>query len=267
MLVAMTAMTTDGQRKIVLTGAAGNLGRKLRAQWHGRHDVLAIDSQARGDDGVVTADLTTYDPAWAAQFAGADVVVHCAANGAPAQAWSEGQRNIRGAFNVFEAARAGQVRRVVFISSNHVMGGYKDLPSPPLLTTTLPPRPGADWRHHDGHTSSSLSYGLGKLCGEEIGRCFAETHRLEVIAVRVGWVQAGANRVDDMPADMDEWTRLMWLSNGDLCRLLDACVSAPLRERFLIVNGMSANHGMRWDVDQARQAIGYVPEDGLPPGR
>ena len=143
------------------------------------------------------------------------------------------------------------------------MGAYKDQAAPRVLTTSLPPRPGTIWRSGDGGrpTESSLDYGLGKLCGEEIARCFAETHGVEVICVRVGWVQTGANRVEDMPASMDEWTRAMWLSNGDLCRLLDVCVSAPLPRRFLIVNGMSANSGMRWDIDAAREAIGYVPRD------
>ncbi len=110
----------------------------------------------------------------------------------------------------------------------------------------------------------SSSVRTSKLCGEEIGRCFAETHGLEVVCVRVGWVQAGANRVEDMPASMDDWTRAMWLSNGDLCRLMDACLTAPLKERFLVVNGMSANAGMRWDIDSARAAIGYIPQDGYP---
>jgi NAD+ dependent glucose-6-phosphate dehydrogenase len=245
--------------RIVLTGATGNLGRKLDQHWRGQHDVLGIDLDTRGDEAVVGADLSVYDPRWAARLVAADVVVHGAANGSPSQDWEAGQRNIRSTFNVLEAARAGGVRRVVFISSNHVMGGYKDLEAPQQLTTALAPRPGTAWQR-DGRAETSLSYGLGKLCGEEIAHCFAATHGLEVVCVRVGWVQAGENRVADMPAQMDQWTRAMWLSNGDLCRLMDACVGAPLPERFLIVNGMSANQGMRWDIASAR-AIGYAPQD------
>lgn len=255
-------METTTRLRIVLTGAAGNLGRKLRAHWNGRHDVEGMDVDTRGDQTITQADLTRFDAGWAARFGGRDVIVHCAANGSPAQDWSEAQRNIIGTFNVLEAARAGGVRRVVFISSNHVMGAYQDQPEPHTLTTALPPRPGAAWRRHDGQPVTSHDYGMGKLCGEEIARSFAATHRLEAICVRVGWVQPGDNRVEDMPPSMDEWTRLMWLSNGDLCRLLDACVSAPLPERFVIVNGMSANRGMRWDIGGARDAIGYTPRDG-----
>jgi len=255
----------SNSRKIVLTGAAGNLGRKLRAHWNGRLTVQPIDADPRGDDSILRADLATYDTAWVSALAGADVVVHGAANGSPLQSWEAARRNIQMTFNIFEAARVAQVPRVVFISSNHVMGGYKDLPQPPLITTALPPRPGTSWQHH-GQPATSDNYGLGKLCGEELGRCFAETHGLQVISLRIGWVQAGENRVLDMPANADDWTRAMWLSNTDLCRLLDACVSAPLETRFLILNGMSANQGMRWDLSSARDAVGYVAADGTNDG-
>ncbi|HEY2899290.1 MAG TPA: NAD(P)-dependent oxidoreductase [Polyangia bacterium] len=248
---------------IVLTGAAGNLGRKLREHWRGHHHVRAIDIDPRGDQTIMRAELAAGDPVWASVLAGADVVVHCAANGSPTQSWEEGHRNVGVTFNVFEAARMANVRRVVYISSNHVMGGYKDQAEPRLLTAALPPRPGAVWQR-DGRQQTSHSYGLSKLCGEEIARCFADSHGLEVLCVRVGWVQTGDNRVEDMPAHMDDWTRAMWLSNADLCRLLDACVGAALPGRFLIVNGMSANAGMRWDIAAARETIGYVPEDGWP---
>jgi len=65
--------------------------------------VLGIDAQTGGDDGIVAADLTTDDRRWVSRLAGCDVVVHCAANGSPSQDWREGQRNVLGAFNVYEA--------------------------------------------------------------------------------------------------------------------------------------------------------------------
>jgi len=59
----------------------------------------------------------------------------------------------------------------------------------------------------------------------------------------------------------------MWLSNGDLCRLMDACLTAPLKERFLVVNGMSANAGMRWDIDSGARRHRVHSAGRLPPGR
>src|SRR5258708_23451294 len=96
----------DMKLRIVLTGAAGNLGRKLRAHWSGQHDVLGIDAQTGGDDGIVAADLTTDDRRWVSRLAGCDVVVHCAANGSPSHDWRGGQRQRLRALHGFPTAPA-----------------------------------------------------------------------------------------------------------------------------------------------------------------
>ena len=86
-------------------------------------------------------------------------------------------------------ARAG-VRRVVYASSNHVLGGYKDDPEPALLTTDLLPRPGTRYVA-DGEARDSTPYGSAKLFGERLGRCCADADGLSVLAVRIGWVRPG----------------------------------------------------------------------------
>lgn len=247
---------------IILTGAAGNLGSKLRTHWVGRHRLCLIDSNPRGDAAIFAADLTEQNESWTSLFTGADAVVHLASNSHPVQTWAAIQQSIQLNFNVFDAARKANVPRVIFASSNHVMGGYKELAEPAKLTTQLTPRPGTVWRYN-GETVSSHCYGLGKLCGEETGRCFAEAYGMTVIAVRIGWNQHGPNRPQDMPASADDWDRQMWLSDADACQLFDCCVAAQIQQRFLIVNGMSDNAGMRWDIEHTRQSIGYVPRDGI----
>ena len=57
-------------------------------------------------------------------------------------------------------------------------------------------------------------YASAKLFGERLGQCFAEVHGL-VVAVRIGWVQTGENRPQDIPPVRSDWFRLMWLSNRD----------------------------------------------------
>jgi hypothetical protein len=142
------------------------------------------------------------------------------------------------------------------------MGGYKGDPQPPLLTTDLPPRPGAHYTVR-GEARDSTPYGSAKLFGERLGKCFAEAHGLEVIAVRIGWVQAGANRPQDITPDRDPWFRLMWLSNRDYCQLMERCFLAELAAPFAVVNGMSANTGMRWDLDHTRRLLDYQPQDDV----
>jgi hypothetical protein len=142
------------------------------------------------------------------------------------------------------------------------MGGYKDDPEPPVLTPDLPPRPGARYTVR-GEARDSTPYGSAKLFGERLGKCFADAHGLEVIAVRIGWVQPGDNRPEDIAPDREPWFRLMWLSNRDYCHLMERCLVAALPARFVVVNGMSANTGMPWDIEQTCRLLGYEPQDDV----
>jgi hypothetical protein len=58
-------------------------------------------------------------------------------------------------------------------------------------------------------------------------------------------------------------TRRMWLSDRDFLHLMDRCLTASLPQPFLIVNGMSANTGMRWDLTNAREVLNYAPQDDV----
>jgi hypothetical protein len=55
----------------------------------------------------------------------------------------------------------------------------------------------------------------------------------------------------------------MWLSNRDFLHLMERCLLADLPEKFLVVNGMSANSGMRWDLTTAQKILGYEPQDDV----
>ena len=55
----------------------------------------------------------------------------------------------------------------------------------------------------------------------------------------------------------------MWLSDRDFLQLMLYSLTAVLPEPFLIVNGMSANAGMRWDLSVARTILGYAPHDNV----
>ena len=112
----------------------------------------------------------------------------------------------------------------------------------------------------------SSPYGSAKLFGERLGKCYAESHGLSVIAVRIGWVKAGDNRPVDLPLERGSWFRLMWLSNRDFCHLMERCVEAELVTPFAVINGMSANTGMRWDIDYTRKLVGYEPKDDVTRG-
>jgi uronate dehydrogenase len=189
--------------------------------------------------------------------------VHLAADPTAHQTWPNlVGPNVDAVVNVFLAAVRAGVRRVVYASSNHVLGGYLDDPEAGRLTTDLPPRPGARYVSN-GEPRDSSAYGSAKLFGERVGKCFAEAHGLSVIAVRIGWVRPGENRAEDVPPERGPWFRLMWLSNRDYCQLMERCLLADLPAPFVVVNGMSANTGMRWDLGATRRLLGYEPQDDV----
>jgi uronate dehydrogenase len=250
-------------RTVLITGASGNLGAKLRHHLQGRYELRLLDRDPRGDVAIRPADLSVWSPEWVEQFRGADVVVHLAADPTAQQTWPNLiAPNVDAVVHAFQAAVRGGVRRLVYASSNHVLGGYSDDPEPARLTTQTPPRPGARYIVR-GELRDSTPYGSAKLFGERLGKCFAASHGLEVIAVRIGWVQRGENRPEDIPPERGPWFRLMWLSNRDFCQLMECCIVAELPERFIVVNGMSDNIGMRWDIEHTRRLLGYQPQDDV----
>lgn len=248
---------------VLITGAAGNLGSKLRRHLETSFDLRLLDRVSGGDPAITEADLGEWDPRWAGQFAGAAVVVHLAADATAQQRWPAlVGPNIDATLNVFQSAAIAGVPRVIYASSNHVMGGYKDDPEPPILTTDLEPRPGTDYVVQGEHRNSR-AYGATKLFGERVGKCFAETFQRTVIAVRIGWVRPGGNRAEDIPTDREAWFRLMWLSDRDYCQLMECCVRADVPRGFHVINGMSGNTGMRWDLSATRALVGYEPQDNI----
>ena len=238
----------DEPRSILITGACGNIGRKLREAWEEVYDLVLVDLAAGSadDEDVVAADLSELDEGWMGLFHGVDTVIHLAATPDEHSSWEElVAPNMDAAFNVFQAAALAGVERIVFASSNHAMGGYRDL-GDIAITVELPPRPGNP-------------YGAAKLMAERMGKSLSGVFDLTFVALRLGWVQAGENRPETLP---DEWNKELWLSDGDMVRLFNRAVEADLGDRsFVVVNGMSNNHGTRWDLSDSFEAIGYVPKD------
>src|SRR5579872_3514989 len=162
----MTLMTH--LQTVLITGAAGNLGGKLRRHLQGRYSLRLLDRQPC-DAAIQTADLSRWDWSWVQQFAGVDTVFHFAADPAADVSWANliGP-NLDAMIHVYEAAAQNGVKRFVFASSNHVMGGYKDVPDI-AITPELPPLPGTHYVS-GGLRRDSTPYGAGKLFAERLGK-------------------------------------------------------------------------------------------------
>ncbi len=252
------------QKLVLVTGAAGNIGTKLLPYLQDRYLLRLVDIDPRGNPEIIKLDLSTYNRQLEEVFQGVDAVIHLAADPSEKKTWEElVPTNLDVTINTFIAADRASVKRLIFASSNHAMGGYKDKPEVRSLTVDLPPLPGTRIVV-DGERIDSTPYGSMKLFGERLGKCYAEASKqLSVVAVRIGWVQRGRNLSADLPPESDLWYRSMWLSTADLCQLMERCIESELPAPFVVLNGMSANSPMVWDLEQTQVAVGYVPSDGV----
>ena len=251
-------------KTVLITGAAGNLGNKLRRHLQERYTLRLLDRKPKGTLPISIADLSTWEEAWIRLFQGVDVVVHLAATAIAHRRWPAliGP-NVDAAIHVFAASAQAHVKRVVYASScAHVMGGYRDSRQPVELTTELPVRPGTHWTQ-DKRPRDSIPYAATKLLGERLGKCYAEIYGMSVIVVRIGVVAPGRNPASGIAKEVDPWFRMGWLSNRDFCQLLTCCIEADPSIGYAVVNGVSANTGMRWDLDAARELLGYAPLDDV----
>jgi uronate dehydrogenase len=237
-------------RTVLITGAAGNIGSKLRAHFTALGwDLRLLDAEPRGDAAIEAADLAERNEAWVTRFAGVDTVIHLAGNPSPRTSWESAQRlNIDLTANVYEASAQHGVRRVVFASSNWVMAGHR--PAASRLTTDMPPYP-------------INPYGVSKLVGERMAYALHARRGVSVICFRIGYLQRGDNQPGPHMG-WSTWGQAMWLSNRDLCQAMERAVVAE-GVGFAVLNLMSDNPGMRWDIETTKRTIGYVPRDGAAP--
>jgi nucleoside-diphosphate-sugar epimerase len=245
---------------VVITGSGGRIGVILREALAGKYSLRGVDRvPTPGMAGALVASLTDLDAIIPA-FKGADAVVHLAADPrhTPEIWWDTLiPDNVVATANVYEAARRGGVKRVVFFSSMHVCGLYEsdspwsriatgdyaglDPGTVPLVTADMPTRP-------DG------PYAVSKIFGEALGQYYAEAHGLEVVVVRLGTVGR-----DDRPG-RDARSFVSWLSHRDLAHLTERALDAS-RVKYEVVFGASDNTWKIYDTLRARTVLGYAPRD------
>jgi uronate dehydrogenase len=162
------------QHRILITGAAGNLGRVLRERPARRLSCPApVDREEMAPAGpgeeIVRCDLTDAT-ATARLCEGVDAILHFGGRSLEGS-WPEVLGpNIVGAINLWEGARLAGVERIVFASSNHVVGLYRRTEK---LDHHVTPRP-------DGR------YGLSKAFGEDLASLYAYKHGIKAFCMRIG---------------------------------------------------------------------------------
>src|SRR5688572_11145983 len=141
--MALPALSTSIRfPRLLLTGAAGMLGRELRPRLKAYCDTLRVSDVAElepasAGEEVVRTPLEDR-AAMAELLRGVDAVVHMGGVSVEAPFDPILAANIVGLYNLYEGARRHGTRRVVFASSNHVTGFYRQ---DEVIDARVPPRP------------------------------------------------------------------------------------------------------------------------------
>lgn len=242
------AKTLDGaKRHVLVTGAAGRIGSYFAEHSRERYQLRLMVRE--GDEGVdhlrpfgevIVGDLNDLE-GLKTICDGIDTVVHMAGDPDPNATWRQlREANIDGVYHIFAAAKAAECRRVIHASSIHAVSGY---PPDVQVKTSEPVNPGD-------------LYGVSKCFGEALARYMAEQEGLSAITIRIGAFQpVEAARDESSLAMMDAF-----VSHRDLTQLIQKCIDVE-NVKFAILHGLSDNRFKRLDISDARELVGYAPQD------
>ncbi|WP_440767087.1 NAD-dependent epimerase/dehydratase family protein [Natronorubrum sp. DTA7] len=268
---------------VLLTGAYGRCGTAIIDHLHddSAYEFTYLDrdepdtSGEYGDHETVVADV---GDARAVRDAATDqdAMIHLAGYPFTDGTWDDvHQPNIIGMLNALEAAREHELETVVFASSNHVMGMYEIENAPDLYYgTDVPFR-----LSHEDPVRPDSYYGVSKSFGEDLCRYYVENyeypkraHAIRICVVRwaeydhpYGDAERDVNR-GDYERDSDEYeevvarTKGMWQSRRDFAHMIDRCLQSD-EESFEIFSGVSDNDRRWYSIENARETIGYEPQD------
>jgi NAD(P)-dependent dehydrogenase (short-subunit alcohol dehydrogenase family) len=235
----------DPVSRLLMTGAAGNMGRLLRPLLRRDDRVLRLADLTEFDDLAAGEESAVVDVTDLAAIGKAcqdvDAILHLGGLSTEAPFDDILAVNVVGTHNVLRAAVDAGVSRVILASSNHAVGFYRrsaDVPAgSDALPDDLPPRP-------------DTFYGWSKAAIESMGALYHHRFGLDVITLRIGTCFAEPTGSRGLST---------WLAPTDAALLLEACLTAP-RPGFRVVWAVSDNTRRWWSLDGAR-ALGYEPHD------
>lgn len=224
--------------RVLLTGAGGNLGKVLRASLAGEFDMIRLSDVAEMDpagpgEEVVQCDLGDAE-AVLDLVEGCDAILHFGGMSVENTFETILNANIRGVYNIYEAARKHKVGRVVFASSNHAIGFHE---RETRLDATAEMRPDS-------------MYGVSKGFGELVARYYFDKYGIETASIRIG---------SSFEKPRNRRMMATWLSFRDLSDLVK-CVLRTDRVGYAVVYGASDNDETWWD-NTLTGYLGWHPKD------
>lgn len=278
--------------RVLITGANGTVGSAIVDQLGDRdeYEFTLLDIEEHPDRETIVSDITDLDDL-RGHFEGHDAVIHLAAAVDLSGSFEEIlSANIRGTYNVLQAAAEAEIETFVYASSIHTVGMYEIELSPEIYD----PAYDLAVTHEDPVRPDSF-YGLSKVFGEAAGRLFVENrssalgeihptyvtntrdhpnsfyslriktvlgddydhpYGLAEMGVDEGWWDRGTDEYEYM-ADRLKCT---WLSHRDLAQLIDLCLQDETVD-YDVFWGVSDNDGTWVDLSHTKDVLGYDPRD------
>jgi len=241
----MTNNPLPNKRKVLLTGAAGCIATLFRQHADNMYHFRLVDRnmdrlKITGDHEVMEIDVAELDACQEA-CRGIDTVVHLAADASPEADFYDSllENNIKGVYNIFQAAKDQGCKRVIFASSVRVIDGY----------------PLDEQAHPESPVKPLNMYAASKCFGEAVAHYFAAAHQLSSIVIRIG-----SFADNSVGTDPDSRTLSTFVSRRDLCQLIVRSVEIH-DVQFAIVHGISNNRFKRMSLTSTKEILGYSPQD------
>ncbi|MDU8944067.1 NAD-dependent epimerase/dehydratase family protein [Ovoidimarina sediminis] len=242
-------------KRLLITGAGGGIGREARGALAPLAETLRLSDvvdlgEAGANEEIVTADIGDA-AAVEALMEGVDGVVHLGGVSVEDAIDPILHANVRGVYNLYEAARMhGRRPRIIFASSNHAIGFH----------------PVTERLDADSVPIADSLYGASKVWGEQIALIYWHKFGIESLRIRIGSV---------FPEPKDRRMLSTWMSYRDFFSLIRRAFMVPALG-CPVVYGASDNSAGWWDNSKTG-FLGWRPqdsadrwraekEDGAPPG-
>lgn len=234
----MRLQEENAVKRLLVTGAAGGLGRAMRARLAPMAEILRLSDIVELGDAAANEELVVCDLGDAAAVnslvEGCDAILHLGGISVEDKFSKILNANLLGLYNLYEAARAHGQPRILFASSNHTVGFHRQ---DQHLDTSSPMRP-------DG------LYGVSKCFGEALARMYFDKFGQETALVRIG---------SCMEKPSNHRMLSTWMSYDDFVSLINCVFRAPMLG-CPIIWGVSDNDSRWWD-NSAAAYLGWHPKD------
>jgi nucleoside-diphosphate-sugar epimerase len=231
--------------KILLTGATGYIGQAFLKEFGHKYSVRVLGrTSVQGSLEFIKGDMRAYADVLNAA-AGVDVIVHLAAFAPDVK---QGVRNedffdynVKGTFNILQAAVDSKVKRVVYASSICAVG-YEGLELP--IKEDAKPNP------------SDGMYGFSKYLGEELCEYYSKWYGISALCLRTATVVPKHAIV--FPPDPDTPNWYGYVDIRDVICAFDLAINAKgIKHGVFHIN--AENSVMKYDITGARKVLGFKP--------